>query len=63
VVATSGAAIHHIVRRTGDPEDRIHGIRFTITPDELAADAHEVDYGRIEVVLASGAKVFVYADG
>jgi hypothetical protein len=63
VVALSGAAVHHIARRTGDPADRIPGILFAVTPAELeAADAYEVDYGRIEVVLASGAKAFVYAD-
>jgi hypothetical protein len=63
VIAVSGAAVHHIARRTGDPADIVPGILFAITPTELAAaDAYEVDYGRIEVVLASGETAFVYAD-
>jgi hypothetical protein len=63
VIAVSGAAVHHIARRTGDPADIVPGILFSVTPAELAAaDAYEVDYGRIEVVLASGAMAFVYAD-
>lgn len=63
VIAVSGAAIHHIAHRTGDPADIVPGILFAITPAELAAaDTYEVDYGRIEVVLASGETAFVYAD-
>jgi hypothetical protein len=63
VIAVSGAAIHHIARRTGDPADLVPGILFAITPAELAAaDAYEVDYGRIEVSLTSGETAFVYAD-
>ena len=62
VVAISGAAVHSIARRTGDPADTIAGIVFTITPAELeAADRYEVDaYARAEVELASGARAFVY---
>jgi hypothetical protein len=62
VVRISGAAVHSIARRTGDPADTIPGIVFTITPAELeAADRYEVDaYARIEVELASGARAFVY---
>jgi hypothetical protein len=61
VVAISGAAIHTIARRTGDPADLIPGIVFRVTPAELdAADAYEVSARRIEVELASGAKAFVY---
>ena len=63
VIATSGAAIHHIACRTGDPADIVPGILFMVTPAELvAADGYEVDYGRIEIVLASGETAFVYAD-
>jgi hypothetical protein len=61
VVAISGAAIHTIARRTGDPADLIAGIVFSITLAELeAADAYEVSAARIEVGLASGAKAFAY---
>jgi hypothetical protein len=62
VVRISGAAVHSIARRTGDPADTVPGIVFSITAAELeAADAYEVDaYARAEVQLASGARAFVY---
>jgi gamma-glutamylcyclotransferase (GGCT)/AIG2-like uncharacterized protein YtfP len=62
VVALSGAAVHMIACRTGDPADRIKGVVFTITPAELeATDDYEGDaYARIEVLLESGAAAFVY---
>jgi len=62
VVATSGLAIHTMACATGDPTDRIPGIVFTITPNELAAaDSYEVDdMKRVEVELASGKRAFVY---
>jgi hypothetical protein len=62
VVRISGLAVHQIACRTGNPEDRIEGIVFSITQAELeAADAYEVDvYGRVEVRLESGAAAFVY---
>ena len=62
VVATSGLAVHTMACATGDPSDRIPGVLFAITPDELAAtDSYEVDdMKRIEVELASGARAFVY---
>lgn len=62
VVRLSGKAIHTIVRYTGDPVDRVTGIVFEISEDELAAtDAYETDaYGRAEVVLESGARAFIY---
>ena len=62
VIATSGAAIHTIARRTGDSADRIPGIVFSITAAELnAADAYEpAACKRIEVALASGARAFAY---
>ena len=61
VVAISGAAIHTIACRTGDPTDLIPGIVFNVTSAELdAADAYEVRAARIEIGLASGAKAFVY---
>ena len=61
VVAISGAAMHTIARRTGDPADLIAGVVFSVTPSELeAADGYEVNAARIEVGLASGAKAFAY---
>jgi hypothetical protein len=62
VVALSGAAVHRIARRTGNPADRIEGVVFTITEAELeATDRYEVDvYGRIEERLESGIAAFVY---
>jgi hypothetical protein len=62
VVALSGAAVHRIARRTGNPADRIEGVVFAITEAELeATDRYEVDvYGRVEVALESGARAFVY---
>jgi gamma-glutamylcyclotransferase (GGCT)/AIG2-like uncharacterized protein YtfP len=62
VVALSGAPVHMIACRTGDPADRIKGVVYTITPAELeATDDYEGDaYARIEVELESGASAFVY---
>src|SRR5215470_14017054 len=57
VVALSGAAVHTIARRTGNPADLIPGVVFDITAAELdAADAYEVSAVRIEVELASATK-------
>jgi hypothetical protein len=62
VVALSGAPVHMIACRTGDAADRIAGVVYEITPEELAeTDDYEGDaYGRIEVILESGAAAFVY---
>lgn len=62
VVRLSGKAVHMIARYSGDPADRISGVRFRISAEELAAtDAYEVDsYGRVEVALDSGVRAFVY---
>jgi len=62
VIAASGADHHPIVAPSGDPADRVEGMVFEITPEELAAaDTYEVsDYKRVEVELASGLKAFVY---
>jgi len=62
VVALSGKSEHRVLRRTGDPKDRIEGMIFDITEAELAAaDAYEVDdYARVAVVSASGVETFVY---
>jgi len=62
VVRLSGKAVHTIARETGDPADRIPGTVFRLTRAELdATDRYEVDvYARVEVVLESGARAFVY---
>jgi len=61
VLAKSGKRFHPIVAR-GVAADRVAGMVFEITPDELrAADAYEVaDYERIEAELASGLRAWVY---
>jgi gamma-glutamylcyclotransferase (GGCT)/AIG2-like uncharacterized protein YtfP len=62
VVAASGAKFHPMVVETGDPADQVSGTLFLITEAELAAaDAYEVSaYKRIEVLLASGQRAWVY---
>jgi gamma-glutamylcyclotransferase (GGCT)/AIG2-like uncharacterized protein YtfP len=62
VVTVSGQAVHPIARATGNPADRIPGMVFELSPDELAAsDSYEVsDYIRVEVTLESGATAFAY---
>ena len=62
VVRLSGKPVHTIARFTGDPGDRIEGVCFTVTDEELAAtDSYEVDvYGRTEVELESGVRALVY---
>jgi hypothetical protein len=64
VVAVSGLAVHTIAYPTGDTADVVPGVVFLITAEELAAaDRYEVDYGRREVVLASGRAAYAYVDG
>jgi hypothetical protein len=62
VARISGTAVHTIARRTGNAGDRIAGVVFLLTPAELdATDAYEVDaYARVQVLLGSGEKAFVY---
>jgi len=62
VIALSGKAVHAIARLSGNPEDRIEGTLFEISKDEQGAtDTYEVDvYARVEVVLESGRKAWVY---
>ncbi len=62
VLAKSGERFHPIVIPSDDQDDAISGTVFEITAAELeAADAYEVsDYKRIEVVLASSTKAWVY---
>ena len=64
VVATSGKTHHPVVTYTGNASDKVSGMVFAITPDELQhADDYEVDaYRRDRVVLASGVSAWVYVD-
>ena len=62
VVAASGARLHPMAVETGDPADEVPGTLLLITAAELAAaDTYEVSaYKRIEVVLKSGKRAWVY---
>lgn len=62
VLATSGKTHHPIVSASARVEDRVAGMVFQITEQELAAaDAYEVaDYKRVSVKLASGLSAWVY---
>jgi len=62
VLNLSGERYHLIAVPTGRSEDRVQGVVFAVTPDELtAADAYEVDdYVRVETVLDSGLTAWVY---
>jgi gamma-glutamylcyclotransferase (GGCT)/AIG2-like uncharacterized protein YtfP len=62
VVAISGEADHPVIRYTGRTSDKVAGMVFELTPEELEqADTYEVaDYKRIKVQLESGAFAWVY---
>lgn len=64
VVATSGKTHHPLVAYTGSPTDKVTGMVFAITSEELKrADEYEVEaYRRDRVVLASGVSAWVYVD-
>ncbi len=61
VLAKSGKSFHPIVMQ-GDAQDRVLGMVFEITAEELAAaDRYEVsDYKRVSAKLASGLTAWVY---
>lgn len=63
-VRISGTATHLVARSTGNPADRIAGMVFLLTPEELAAtDAYEgSDYGRTETTLKSGRRALIYVE-
>lgn len=63
-VRISGAKTHMVVRETGDPADRVPGMVFLLTREELAAtDRYEgSDYRRAEMTLESGRRAFVYVE-
>ncbi|GAA5026920.1 hypothetical protein GCM10011506_13050 [Marivirga lumbricoides] len=62
VLLRSGLASHPIAVPSLNDEDFISGTVFEITDEELAqSDAYEVsDYKRVEVLLASGKKAWIY---
>jgi hypothetical protein len=62
--ASSGRAVHAIVRFNGRPESRVPGMVLEVTDDELAqADAYEPDgYARVRAEMLSGDDAWVYAE-
>lgn len=62
VIAASGDAVHPILIATDDENHKVEGIVFDVSAEELElADRYEVaDYKRIEVLLASGVRAWVY---
>ena len=63
-VRVSGSRTHFVVRATGNPADRVAGVLFLLTAEELAAtDRYEgSDYGRVELTLESGRNALVYVE-
>ena len=62
VLAKSQQQYHPIAVVSADQTDRIEGLVFEISPEELKlADSYEVDdYKRVKVILASGQEAWVY---
>ncbi len=62
VIRKSGQQFHPIVEYTGNIVDKVEGILFEVTDEEiLKADEYEVDdYKRIETRFQSGEKGFIY---
>lgn len=62
VLEQSRQAFHPIAILTGNPKDKIEGVVFEISTEELLqADAYEVDdYKRVAAPLDSGKKAWVY---
>jgi len=63
-VRISGAKTHMVVRRTGNPANRVAGVVYLLTAEELAeTDRYEgSDYGRAELELESGRRALVYVE-
>lgn len=61
-IAISGNADHSTIFATGRDDDRVEGILFYLTTDELRqADNYEDDaYKRVRVLLRSGADAWAY---
>ena len=64
VLAKSEKEYHPIAQFTDKPNDKIEGMLFEITQEELdQADAYEVDdYKRIEATFASGKTGWIYVE-
>lgn len=64
VIAISGSNRHPLIRRTGEPGDRVEGVAFRVSEAEIAAaDAYETsDYVRVTVILESGLEASVYVN-
>lgn len=62
VIRKSGLKSHPVATATGNKNDKILGMVFTITLDELlATDNYEVaEYERVQTILKSGKKCWVY---
>ena len=65
VISISGKAEHTIAKFTGRDSDTISGTTYAVTTEELeSADKYEVaPCQRVEVVLQSGIRAWVYVDG
>jgi len=63
-VRISGTKTHLVVRKTGDPADRVPGTLFLLTAEELdATDRYEgSDYARVQLTLESGRRALVYVE-
>lgn len=62
VLKTSGKTHHPIVTQTDNPDDKVPGTVFSLSPEDIArADEYEVDdYMRAAVSLASGKTAWLY---
>lgn len=62
VIATSGKSVHPVAIYTGETNDRINGVIFEITEEELmATDTYEVaDYKRVSAIFQSGRQAWIY---
>ncbi len=64
VVNISGKSIHPVAIKTGRSEDRIEGVIFEITEDELLqTDEYEdIDYIRVMETFNSGRSAWIYVE-
>lgn len=64
VVELSGKTHHPVAIRTGNENDKVSGVVFKITTQELMqSDCYEVNaYKRVKRVMESGKKAWVYVD-
>ncbi len=62
VLRKSNQQFHPIISLSGDKNDKVEGVLFEVTGDEiLQADRYEVDdYKRVEVTFKSGKKGYIY---